>query len=74
LNSIVSDGRRKRTSTVGAAYAKAMAIFRVKHIVDKLLRDGAKINVGLDESVIDSAASIGFQQLLFKLQVADGHE
>lgn len=51
-----------------------MAIFRVEHIFDKLQRDGAKINVGLNESVIDSSASIRFKQFLFKVQVADRHE
>ena len=39
--------------------------------LDLLLCD---INVSLNESIVDRSASIGFQQLLFKLQVADRHE
>ena len=69
-----SDRSRKATSTVGPTHAGAMVIFRAKHIFDKLQRDGAKINIGLNESVIHSSASVRFKELLFELQVADGHE
>jgi hypothetical protein len=49
-------------------------MFGTQHVLYKFERDGSQINIGLNESVIDSLSGIGFQQLTFELKIADRHD
>jgi len=51
-----------------------MAVFGVEHIIGKLRRDISQVNVRLDKGIVDGSSSIRIKELLFELQIADGHD
>ncbi len=69
-----SDGCRMATSTVWPPHAVAMPMFSNEQIFDQFKRYTSKINVGLNQGIVHSAASIRIKELLFELQIADRHD
>ena len=61
-------------STVRPSHAVAMPMFSNEQIFDQFKRYTSKINVGLNQGIVHSAASIRIKELLFELQIADRHD